>query len=95
MRHPKLFTCGYTSPAGLTEQFVRVKNAADKPKVVQKLLSETENALIFTNSVSYATNLNKLLNEMGVACEELSSHLEDWKRKNAIKKFAKGTIKGG
>ena len=31
---------------------------------------------------------------MGILSDELSANLEDWKRKNAIKKFKKGTIQG-
>merc|ERR1712012_1307147 len=35
---------------------------------------------------------NTLLREMEISSDELSSHLDDWKRKNAVKKFTKGNL---
>ena len=90
-----MYTSGWSVPNGLKEEFIRLKSLKDKPLVVKHLLSkEDTSALIFTNTKESATALNKILNDMGVTSDELSSNLEDWKRKNAIKKFKKGTLKG-
>ena len=82
-------------PSGLSEEFVRIKSAKDKPSVVKQLIqSENEKAIIFTNAVNDATALNTLLREMEISSDELSSNLDDWKRKNAVKKFTKGNLQG-
>lgn len=94
LRHPKLYTSGWTTPSGLVEEFIRLKSAKEKPAAIKRLLEGDGNsALIFTNTLTAATSLNALLNEMGLNSDELSSNLEDWKRKNAIKKFKKGALK--
>ncbi|CBY10279.1 unnamed protein product [Oikopleura dioica] len=92
LRFPKLYTSGWTQPAGLTEEMIRYGRLDEKPRIIRSLIKDDTRALIFVNSNESAVALDDLLKKSGVRCESIAKTLENWQRKNAIKKFKKGKI---
>ncbi|CAG5108020.1 Oidioi.mRNA.OKI2018_I69.chr1.g3599.t1.cds [Oikopleura dioica] len=92
LRFPKLYTSGWTQPAGLTEEMIRYGRLDEKPRIIRSLIKEDTRALIFVNSNESAVALDKLLKKSGMRSESIAGALENWQRTNAIKKFKKGKI---
>ena len=73
---------------------IRYGRLDEKPRIIRSLIKEDTRALIFVNSNESAVALDDLLKKSGVRCESIAKSLENWQRKNAIKKFKKGKISG-
>lgn len=73
---------------------IRYGRLDEKPRIIRSLIKNDTRALIFVNSNESAVALDDLLKKSGVRCESIAKTLENWQRKNAIKKFKKGKISG-